>query len=131
MTTPTNWPNPERPGVPPNPERDGLYAMRIDEKFIVRYWSATRQHYSLVPGWENGISPSDASVLTFCGEILTPMLIAEMLAGERERCSNVCKTLIACEESQYGVGLKTTSAEERIKALAEAQRLICNLRPAL
>ncbi|KXV59960.1 hypothetical protein AD947_03095 [Acetobacter tropicalis] len=85
MTTPTNWPNPERPGVPPNPERDGLYAMRIDEKFIVRYWTATRQHYSLVPGWENGISPSDASVFTFCGEILAPAQISEMLAAERER----------------------------------------------
>lgn len=85
MTSPTNWPNPERPGYPPNPERDGMYAMRIDEKFIVRFWSAAHQHYSLVPGWKKGISPTDASVFTFCGEILTPAQIAELLAGEREK----------------------------------------------
>lgn len=56
-----------------------------------------------------------------------PAHVREMLAAERERCANVCKTLIARDENRYGVGLKTTSAEARIKALAEAQRLIRNL----
>ena len=111
MTTLTNWPNPERPGWPPDPEKDGLYAMRIDEKFIVRYWSAARQHYSLVPGWKKGISPSDASVFTFCGEIFTPTQIAEMLAGERERCA---QEAIQIGESWGGTELSPTNTARHI-----------------
>ncbi|MCG4256887.1 hypothetical protein [Acetobacter senegalensis] len=61
------------------------------------------------------------------GKFYTPAQISEMLAAERERCSNVCKTLITLEEERYGIGLKTSGAEARIKALAEAQRLIRNL----
>lgn len=127
MTSPTNWPDPARPGVPPNPEKDGLYAMRIDEKFIVRYWSSARQHYSLVPGWKKGISPSDASVFTFCGEILTPAQIAEMLAAERERCAKVCDTLKTRERETYGIGLSTTAVERTARAYDTAGYMIRKL----
>lgn len=85
MTTPTSWPNPERPGWPPNPDKDGLYALRAGAAFMARYWSATRQHYTSVPGWKRGMSPFDASSFDFAGEILTPTQISEMLAGEREK----------------------------------------------
>lgn len=118
MTTPNNWPNPERLGVPPNPERDGLYAMRIDEKFIVRYWSATQRHYSLVPGWKKGISPSDASVFTFCGEILSPARIAEMLDQAERRAEQRVQAKIGRPVYQFksGVSYWTDTTEIFYKA---------------
>ncbi|MFS8369233.1 hypothetical protein [Acetobacter indonesiensis] len=111
--TPTNWPNPERPGEPPNPEKDGLYAMRIDEKFIVRYWSTARQHYSLVQGWKKGMSPFDASVFTFCGEILTPEQINEMLAAARERAVSACQSQKEVFESPEYAGGPLGAVMER------------------
>ncbi|MDN7355528.1 hypothetical protein [Acetobacter senegalensis] len=86
MTTLTNWPDLKRPGWPPNPERDGLYALYVGGALMARHWSAVRQFYTSVPGWPRGMSPFEASAFDFAGEILTPTQITEMLAAERERC---------------------------------------------
>jgi hypothetical protein len=42
-TNPGNWPDPERPGVPLNPDRDGLHYITDG----VALWEARRQRWSL------------------------------------------------------------------------------------
>ncbi|WP_395495598.1 hypothetical protein [Acetobacter sp. KSO5] len=81
---------------------------------MARYWSATRQHYTSVPGWKRGMSPFDASSFDFAGEILTPTQISEMLAGERERCATACDKLaddfLPCHPSEYAREIRNLGA---------------------
>lgn len=97
MTTPTNWPNPERPGVPMFPERDGWHWLSYGQKQEPVPFKWYSEEFSDAPtewAWETDNGPEDASVIAryFCyhGPILTPTKIAELLAGERERAVNAC-----------------------------------------
>lgn len=77
MTTPTNWPNPERPGVPMFPERDGFHIIgRLAWK-----WHAASEL------WDGVANPDEFGTFYYVGPCLTPTQISEMLAGEREKCA--------------------------------------------
>lgn len=57
--TPTNWPNPERSGEPPFPERDGkhvVYRVDNDEERTV-CWDSAKREYHNAPFW--CMSPGD------------------------------------------------------------------------
>ncbi|MFT8439876.1 hypothetical protein [Acetobacter fabarum] len=98
MTTPTNWPNPERPGVPLFPERDGWHWLSYgqNQEPVPFEWSS--EEFSDAPtewAWGTDDGPEDAYEMArrFCyhGPCLTPTQIAELLAGERERCAKLCE----------------------------------------
>ena len=109
MTTPTNWPNPERPGFPMFPERDGWHLI-IDGGLCACYW-----HHGKELWWNENkrayMTIDDITKQTRCveyiGPVRTPAQIAEMLVAERERCAR------ACEEKSIFAGRQADGAPSR------------------
>ncbi|GBQ10473.1 hypothetical protein [Acetobacter cerevisiae] len=95
--TPTNWPNPERPGYPMFPERDGKHVIDVDPEApkneLVYYWKAKQQIWVEYDheGPDDALEGYDLIGWSYIGPVLTPTQINEMLAGERERCAKVCE----------------------------------------
>lgn len=81
LKTPTNWPDPTRPGVPLFPERDGWHMLDRD----VWQWSAKRKAWNDTVLHPNFVLPKNMAWRKYYGPVLTPTQINEMLAGERER----------------------------------------------
>lgn len=88
---PTNWPNPERPGVPMFPERDGWHSLRTYSLGLFfwdsankYWWDSQKRFYRTVPE-----ILKDTVGAKYIGPCLTPTQIAELLAGERERCYDI------------------------------------------
>lgn len=89
---PKNWPNPERPGVPLFPERDGWHAIGLTIK-QVKWWDAANKYW-----WDSEkryyLTLDEVAYRVpeyrYIGPVLTPTQIAEMLAGERECAVNAC-----------------------------------------
>ena len=95
IMTDTNWPNPERPGVPLFPDRDGkhVFEMGLYPGFVVWEWSAKNKEYGGI-SYEAEIvySPEEmAREYKYVGAVLTPAQIAEMLAAERERAAEIAR----------------------------------------
>lgn len=92
MTAPANWPNPERPGVPMFPERDGLHIVLgpFDENPALVLWKFKTRTY-LKAGVEFTPEELLGGAIIYHGPCLTPTQISEMLAGERERCVDACR----------------------------------------
>ncbi|WP_415421284.1 hypothetical protein [Acetobacter malorum] len=92
MTPTTNWPNPERPGVPMFPERDGWHILcgAGSENPTLFWWHAKEQCYTYPQNiMRDGpflYSVDVARAYIYHGAVLTPTQISEMMAGERERC---------------------------------------------
>lgn len=118
MTTPTNWPNPERPGWPLFPERDGWHVLRAFGCVTIEWWSADAQAF------DNYYDPEYTVYEHAC---LTPEQIAEMLAAERERCAKVCARLKTEVSEVYGIGLSTTASARIVRAYVTAEKAIRNL----
>lgn len=81
MTTPTNWPNPERPGYPMFPERDGWHALDTGQFIHVWHWYAKQKLWERKPNTDIAHEPKHFSHFLYKGPVLTPAQIAEMLAG--------------------------------------------------
>jgi len=81
MTDPNGWPDPEHPGVPENPERDGwhwgVYLGVAPEPF---WWDADKQRWADT----NGMSGLNARRMRYLGPCLTPAEVAA-LAAENAR----------------------------------------------
>ncbi|MFT9251990.1 MAG: hypothetical protein ABF567_02825 [Acetobacter okinawensis] len=97
MTTPTNWPNPERPGVPMFPERDGWHSLHTYSRGLFfwdsankYWWDSQKRFYRTIPE-----ILKDTVGTKYIGPSLTPTQIAELLAGERERCAKECDEKVA------------------------------------
>ncbi|MCC6105936.1 hypothetical protein [Acetobacter sp.] len=103
MTNSTNWPNPERPGVPLFPERDGWHMVNCappTRHTIFRFWFSREKMWHIV-GRKNlfhnpysgsfGFPPDMFADNRYIGPVLSPAQIAEMLVAERERCAKVCE----------------------------------------
>ncbi|KAA8387336.1 hypothetical protein FOH24_13765 [Acetobacter tropicalis] len=133
MTTPTNWPTPEQPGVPMFPNRDGKHVIDVDpdgqKNELVYYWKAEHQVWVSYDheGPDDALEEYDLIGWAYVGPCLTPTQISDMLAGERERCANVCDTLKAREREIHGIGLSTTAVERTAKAYDSAGYLIRKL----
>ncbi|MBS1014453.1 hypothetical protein [Acetobacter persici] len=92
IKNPTSWPNPERPGYPMFPERDGWHMTRHSgaTKPTLSFWLASEGE------WKGGgcnYSPEYMAhpMRKYIGPVLTPTQITEMLAGERERCAKAAQ----------------------------------------
>lgn len=101
--TPTNWPNPERPGEPMFPERDGWHMLNCaspSRNTIFRFWFSRENVWHPV-GQRNlfhtpslgvcWVAPDMYKNDRYIGPVLTPTQINEMLAAERERCAKACE----------------------------------------
>ena len=97
--TDTNWPNPERPGVPMFPERDGWHNLRGKNSRGVKaaYWLADREAYAPSDIKEERAYADSHSIIGNCynyiGPCLTATQIAELLAGERFELDVINSTL--------------------------------------
>ena len=94
MTT-QNWPDPNRPGVPMFPERDGWHALENNERKEY-WWDAHCSCWTTSEDGEFSWIPDDmSSVLGFSyiGPVLTPTQINEMLAAERQWCADACRAM--------------------------------------
>lgn len=119
MTIPTNWPNPERPGVPMFPEKDGehVFFSPFEGSFLVIFWEAATERY-LRNGKEFSVDTIQDSAIGYHGPCLTPAQIAEMLAAERERAATVCEdNTVSMQDENIAAAineiLETTASEIR------------------
>ena len=120
MTTPTNWPNPERPGVVMWPHKDGRHLFTLGGGYIVAFWRADKQWLVCDDDHDLGFCASDrVKDLNYICPCLTPTQIDELLAGERERCAKLLKDAY----EQYGKDfeyLGCLSCADEIRNLGEA-----------
>lgn len=92
MTNPINWPNPERPGVPMFPEREGRHLLRISGFVEACRWRPLEKAEEWMTAMGKIFSSAGLArpgVAEYIGPVLTPTQIAELLAGERERCCDI------------------------------------------
>lgn len=90
--TPTEpWPDPARPGVPLNSERDGWHwLLTPDDEEATYHWRAAgeceRGHWPSAWVFDHGTDwhPSDC---TYLGPCLTPTQVAAAVQAEREACA--------------------------------------------
>lgn len=97
--TDANWPNPERPGVPMFPERDGVHVIKWGNSPALK-WDNNPASTCGFEIWEwdraaqkwNGIEPKGMinEGYSYISPLLTPTQISDMLAGERERAVSAC-----------------------------------------
>ncbi|OUJ06617.1 hypothetical protein [Acetobacter malorum] len=116
----TNWPNPERPGVPMFPERDGWHWLSNrpnDDPFPAEWSHEDYCNAETEWSWDMGEEREDAyemKGLYYHGPCLTPTQISEMLAGERERCATACDKLaddfLPCHPSEYAREIRNLGA---------------------
>lgn len=97
LKAPTNWPNPERPGVPLFPERSGRHYVGTH----LLFWYSDIQQWVTVSPIRACKEPEAFAGDEYHGPVLTPTQIAEMLAGERERCAVACEANSVIMASAY------------------------------
>lgn len=89
MTTHTNWPNPERPGVPMFPERDGWHLLQFSGITEACRWHPLEKSKEWITTVGMVFTRAELARpgVVYIGPVLTPTQIYELLAGERERCA--------------------------------------------
>ena len=112
----TGWPNPARPGVPLNSERDGWHIVtHSNGKSVPRFWrAAPAEHWEAV-GWSSAtpLPPADAArAWRYEGMMHTPAEVAA-LAQERD-AANLCA-------AEAVVALNNRDSE-RMRAEREARK---------
>lgn len=111
MTNPTNWPNPERPGFPMFPERDGWHWVATQGNALrPLYWCWKSESWcASADPWANFWKYTDS--WSYIGPCLTPAQIAELLAAEREKCA---QEAIHIGESWNGTALSPCNTARHI-----------------
>ncbi|MGG6429483.1 hypothetical protein ACQ5TV_05815 [Acetobacter ghanensis] len=100
---PKNWPNPERPGVPMFPNITARHVLENKRRRALKLvlWDHDQDHYCTEIGY---VTPHQMIGVDweYYAPVLTPAQIAEMLAGERERCAKECdeKAVFANNEAE-------------------------------
>ncbi|OUI90122.1 hypothetical protein HK19_11740 [Acetobacter persici] len=91
--TDTNWPNPERPGVPMFPDISARHVLENKKRKVLKlaFWDHEQEHYCTEVGY---LTPTNVAAMGFdyYAACLTPTQISEMLAGERDRCVDACRS---------------------------------------
>jgi hypothetical protein len=84
MTDPTGWPDASKPGVPLNPERDGLHwvtAGADDDAFPAEWRAAGENKWGFwLPRWVFGKDDLNPTDCRYLGPCLTPQEVAAALA---------------------------------------------------
>lgn len=111
MAPSTNWPNPEKIGVPMFPERDGWHnfvghhvpcveeeddtnSPALSPTYLYScWWDSEGQAWSGFDEapWDLEECSDSLADMEYHGPCLTPTQISEMLAGERERCAQAAQ----------------------------------------
>ncbi|ANA12886.1 hypothetical protein [Acetobacter oryzifermentans] len=118
MTDITNWPDPNSPGVPMFPERDGWHVMegRVAGQTALTHWNGRE--------WGGGEQVRALNTspewYRYVGPVLTPTQINEMLAAERERIKSMVAR--ACEGN-----IITASQRDMLIAGIDSETAIRNL----
>ena len=103
----TGWPDPTRPGVPLNPERDGWHWLRRNDSGGV---VATVWCWGF--GWGEPIE--DTHAWTYLGPCLTPSEVQSQLAAARraalEEAANIvetrCTSAVAIDRARTAVAIR-------------------------
>ncbi|MFS8366812.1 hypothetical protein ACJRO0_04860 [Acetobacter oryzifermentans] len=113
MTAPTNWPDPNRPGVPMFPEQDGFH---IIGRLAWKWHAASKL-------WDGVANPDEFGTFYYVGPCITPTQINEMLTAERERCAKECDAIATFASSDW----KATAydSDNRAGDAAEETAEIC------
>ena len=100
MTDANGWPDPERPGVPLNPERSGWHWVAMNEDPEPAYWGAAE--LAGTAGWwfteDMHYGPISAGPnVRYLGLCLNPAEVAAQIAAavaaERAACEKVAQTV--------------------------------------
>ncbi|MCE2579536.1 hypothetical protein LDL36_13755 [Komagataeibacter sp. FNDCR1] len=87
MTNPTNWPNPNRPGAPMFPDREGWHVMEgiCGGQTALTHWNGRE--------WGGGEQVRSLNTsperYRYVGAVYTPAQVSALLAAERRRCAGV------------------------------------------
>lgn len=120
----TNWPNPERPGVPMFPERNGEHKVNYNRRGVIALWFAEQRLWWVYDTDEYFHQTEAETVFTYYhGPILTPTQIAELLAGERERCAQATEK----EKPTMDDALRSQCMNAAFHAISRAAANIRNL----
>lgn len=117
--TDTNWPNPERPGAPLFPERSGRH--HVGDHLL--FWYSDIQQWVTASPIRGCKEPEDFAGDEYHGPVLTPTQIAELLAGERERCAKACEK----EKPSMDDALRSQRLHSAFHAISRAAANIRNL----
>ena len=88
MTNPTNWPNPNRPGAPMFPDREGWHVMEgiCGGQTALTHWNGRE--------WGGGEQVRSLNTsperYRYVGAVYTPAQVSALLAAERGRCVSAC-----------------------------------------
>lgn len=109
MTTPTNWPNPERPGYPLLPDQTGYHWVKgkEDGKVCKVFWNG----HSYGPDRRAFAAFFIAERYDYVGAFLSPEKVNQLLAAERGRCA---QEAIHIGESWDGNELSPTNTARHI-----------------
>lgn len=116
--SPTNWPNPERPGEPMSPDRDGKHVIDVDpdgqKTELVYYWKAKHQVWVEYDyqGADDALEGYDLIGWVYVGPVLTPTQINEMLVAERFRISGQTQNMLTLAMSRFGLDTINSILEE-------------------
>ena len=87
----TGWPDPARPGVPLNPERDGWHWFAGNPPYPLR-WSLEYQGWAVGGGW---IERNAAMMNAYLGPCLTPAEVAAQVHAARRLCADAMREAAA------------------------------------
>lgn len=140
MTAPTNWPDPNRPGVPMFPERDGWHLVTFGARshsgtdFVIYnacWWETAFKRWRFKPtGRVLDLDDEGSEGVQYIGPVLTPTQINEMLAAERERCAKQAQEISDGYYDQRETAetdAERIYADERMCAASECSQAIRNL----
>ncbi len=94
---PGGWPDPARPGVPLNPERDGWQIVRHkgNGAFVPRYWERDHWHAGVGVRWPSVPPDEAARMWDYAGPMLTPAEVAAREAAAAEAMREACAKRMA------------------------------------
>lgn len=121
MTAPTNWPDPNRPGVPMFPDISARHVLDNKRRKSLKlvFWDHQQEHYCTEIGY---LTPLEIVSMDwgYYAPALTPAQISEMLAAERERIKSMVAR--ACEGN-----IITASQRDMLIAGIDSETAIRNL----
>ncbi|KAA8387656.1 hypothetical protein FKW31_03150 [Acetobacter sp. DmW_136] len=119
--TDTNWPDPNRPGVPMFPDVSARHVLDNKRRKSLKlvFWDHQQEHYCTEIGY---LTPLEIVSMDwgYYAPALTPAQINEMLAAERERCADKVSEYAKAERHGIVARHALKTAESEIRNLGSA-----------
>jgi len=128
MTTdPAGWPDPARPGVPLNPERDGWHWLRTPDDQTAPYeWrTAGECERGRWPShWVSGVDEWKGTDCAYLGPCLTPTDLEAAVQAERAACAECVASFGdgAFGTKRAALAIRARGNTDALAALAQARR---------